>query len=80
MPVTVVSTPAVSIERTMSGACSGVISPRSAAAQIWAPNPSSVRFSRRHCALIHSTVGPIVAAGTVTSSFCGPNALKAKSP
>ena len=41
-----VSTPAVSSERTTSGACSGVMSPRSEAAQMSAPKPSGASASR----------------------------------
>ena len=48
-PWTVVSTPADSRERTISGAWVSVMSPWSAAAQIFAPNPLSVRASRAHC-------------------------------
>ena len=47
---TVVSTPADSSDRTISGACSGVMSPRSAAAQMSAPKPSGASTSRPHCA------------------------------
>ena len=80
IPVTVVSTPAVRSDRTIIGACSGVISPRSAAAQICAPKPSSVRFSRSVCRPIHSVTGGMCGEALVTSSFAGPKALKAKSP
>ena len=80
MPCTVVSTPAVSSERTISGACSGVMSPRSEAAQMSAPNPSGASASRWHWAATQADSSATRGAPLATRSFDGPNALKAWSP
>ena len=79
-PWTVVSTPAVSRVRTISGAWSGVMSPRSAAAQICAPNPSSVRTSRAVCAITQASSSGARGAPLATRSLGGPKALKLWSP
>ena len=80
MPCTVVSTPAVSSERTTSGACAGVMSPRSDAAQIAAPNPSSASTSRAHCPATQPESSATRGAPFARSALSGPNALNAVSP
>jgi hypothetical protein len=80
IPCTVVSTPAVSSDRTASGACSGVMSPRSDAAQMSAPNPTGASTSRRHWAFTQAERSATRGAPLATRSLSGPNALKAWSP
>ena len=78
MPFTVVSNPAVSNERTSSGASSWVISPASAAAWICAPNPPGAKFSRWHCSMTQATWGAASASAARRNSLSGPKALKAR--
>jgi len=72
--------PAVSSERTTSGACAGVMSPRSDAAQIAAPNPSSASTSRAHCPATQPESSATRSAPFARSALSGPNALNAVSP
>ena len=78
MPFTVVSSPAVSNERTSSGASSCVISPASAAACTRAPKPPGAKFSRRHCSMTHATCGAASASAVRRNALSGPKALKAR--
>jgi len=79
-PCTVVSTPAVSRERTTNGACAYVRSPRSAASQIRAPKPSSLNVSRAHWAFTHADSSATRCVSAATRSLRGPKALKAMLP
>ena len=74
-PLTVVSRPAVSSERTRMGASSAVSSPASCAAQMSAANPTSAHAPRAHCACIHATTGSAARVEDWKISLRGPNEL-----
>ena len=80
MPLTVVSTPAVSTERTTCGVSSGVSSPVSAAAWMPAPKPSGARLSRFDCSNTQATASRASAMAFSNNALRGPKLLKTMLP
>ena len=80
MPLTVVSTPAVSRERTTMGASSAESSPASAAAWICAPNPVADSEDLCDWATTHSRVGSASFIESCSSSLSGPKLLNTMLP